>query len=165
MNPGEQKTLFSQWLNQHRALLFKVVNSYAFTDEDREDLFQEICLQVWRSVPAYRGEASVTTWLYRVALNTALVWTKRERKHREGRHSFDSTEHALARGGSSDDDRLQWLYDQISRLDEIDRSLALLLLDGYNYREMAEMLGISESNVGVKIHRIKKHLITRAGKD
>jgi len=158
MEVSDQSRIFDQWLSQHKGLLFKVVHAYAFASHDREDLFQEIATQVWNSIPRFRSESAVTTWLYRVALNSALAWSRKERRHRDHAEALDDGERVLRETPRVEDRRLGWLYDQISQFDHVDRSLTLLLLDGYSYREMAETLGISESYVGVKINRIKTHL-------
>jgi RNA polymerase sigma-70 factor (ECF subfamily) len=110
----------------------------------------------------FRGEASVITWLYRISLNTAIKWTKKERKHYSQKHRWRTTHFAESR--IQTDERLTWLYEEIYKLDEIDRSITLLLLDGFSYKEMASILGITESNVGVKINRIKKQLISKSKK-
>jgi RNA polymerase sigma-70 factor (ECF subfamily) len=120
---------------------------------------------VWHSVPKFRGESAETTWLYRVALYAAISWSKRERKHREKNDSLDGVELTLTETKEVNDTRLVWLYEQIAQLDEIDRSLTLLLFDGFSYRDMAETLGITESNVGVKINRIKAHLTRKSKKE
>ncbi len=158
MEEREQKRIFEEWLARHKGVLFKVVHAYGFTPHDRDDLFQEISAQVWNSVPRFRGESNVTTWLYRVALNSALAWSRKERRHRDRTESLETNEPALRETARAKDPRLGWLYEQIARLDHVDRSLTLLMLDGLSYREMADTLGISESHVGVKINRIKNHL-------
>jgi RNA polymerase sigma-70 factor (ECF subfamily) len=162
MKETERQQILDSWLDQHRALLFKVVRAYAFTAADQDDLFQEIVIQVWRSIPNFKKQSAVTTWLYRIALNTALVWTRKENKHQRGKETLDQSEPILQERSGPLDPRLDWLYEQIARLNEIDRSLMLLLLDGFSYREMSNILGISESNVGVKISRIKKHLASQS---
>jgi len=154
----EQQQVFDDWLRNHQGLFFKVVRAYAFTPQDQEDLFQEIATQVWRSIPGFRGDAAVTTWIYRVALNAAIAWTQKERRHREGKEGLDGVEPAFLQASPATDPRVEWLYEQIRQLNEIDRSLTLLLLDGFSYKEMAAMLGITENYVGVKINRIKAHL-------
>lgn len=161
MTENEQQYIFQQWLSQHKALLFKVVRAYAVTAMDQDDLFQEITIQVWHSIPAFRQEAAVTTWLYRIALNTAIKWVRKERKQSTA-ESLDKAEHLLQENKAQIDERLAWLYEEIYKLDEIDRSIALLLLDDFSYKEMAAILGITESNVGVRINRIKKQLIARS---
>jgi RNA polymerase sigma-70 factor (ECF subfamily) len=157
----EQQHIFETWLSQYKALIFKVVRAYAFTAMDRDDLFQEISFQVWRSVPAFRKESSAVTWIYRVALNTAMRWIRKERKHQQ-QGSIDHAEHLLQENTVARDERLTWLYEQIHQLEPVDRSLSLLMLDGFSYKEMANIIGITESNVGVKINRIKKQLIIKS---
>jgi RNA polymerase sigma-70 factor, ECF subfamily len=166
MQKDEQQRLFEGWLRSHQRLFFKVVRAYAFTPHD-QDLFQEIATEVWRSIPGFRGDAAVTTWIYRVALNAAIAWTQKERKHRAGKQGLDGVEPAILQPSPATDPRVEWLYEQIRQLNEIDRPLTLLLLDGFSYKEMAAMLGITENYVGVKINRIKAHLTgksTEAGK-
>ncbi len=162
MKESEQQQIFTTWLKKHKGLLFKVVRVYAFTHNDQDDLFQEVTLQLWNSIPSFRGDAAVTTWIYRVALYAAIAWTRKEKKHNVGRQLFDQQEQFLMDTPKTQDSRLDWLYAQIGHLNEIDRSLTLLLLEGFSYKEMAKILGISESNVGVKINRIKKHLIRKS---
>jgi RNA polymerase sigma-70 factor, ECF subfamily len=159
VTPKEQLDILEEWLKLHKGLIFKIVRAYAVAEHD--DLFQEIIIQVWRSIPAFRQEASVTTWLYRIALNTAIKWTKKEKKY-AGAENLDNVQHLLQESKTQMDERLTWLYEEIHKLDEIDRSVTLLLLEGFSYKEMSVMLGISESNVGVKINRIKKQLIAKS---
>ncbi len=161
MTEKEQQDTLEEWLRLHKGLIFKIVRSY--TIADRDDLFQEIMVQVWRSIPSFRQESAVTTWLYRVALNTAINWTRKEKKHAHA-ESLSNVAHLLQESPTSKDERLGWLYGEIYKLDEIDRSLFLLLLEGFSYKEMSAMLGISESNVGVKINRIKQQMIVKSKK-
>ncbi len=162
MKETEQRQIFQKWLDNYRALLFKVINSYAFNTEDQNDLFQEVCLQTYRSVPNFKAESAASTWLYRIALNTAIKWSTREKKHVDAHQEIETMTNMLQTGHEPKDERVAWLYSEIRKLNEIDRSLTLLLLDGYSYREMSEMMGISESNIGVKIHRIKKQLVNNS---
>lgn len=163
MTDKEQESLFRRWLNEHPGLMFKVVRSCAATPEDQDDLFQEILLQLWSSIPSFRGEAKETTWIYRVAFNTALVWRRGEKRRRVKHESFlkysfapDNQPDHLE--GSCDREIIEQLYAAIRRLPKVDASLALMLLDGLAYREMSEVLGISENHVGVKLNRIRKQL-------
>ena len=163
MHHIERERIFNEWLAVHKGILFKVVHAYAFEHADRQDLFQEIVIQVWRSVDAFRGESSVPTWMYRVALNTAIVWTRREGRHRRHKQALELREDLLtAASVERRDPRVEWLYHQIAQLKDVDRSVALLLLDGFSYKEIAGIVGLTESNVGVKINRIKSAL---AGKN
>lgn len=158
----QQKDIFDTWLASYKALIFKVVRSYAFTAMDRDDLFQEIGIQVWKSIPTFRNACAVTTWLYRISLNTAMRWSSRERKRRDLGESIERHEFVLQESADDSDAKIAWLYSEISRLDEVDRSIALLLLEGFSYKEMATMVGITETNLGVKVNRIKKKLMAKS---
>ncbi|MEO9481794.1 MAG: RNA polymerase sigma factor [Ekhidna sp.] len=162
MKESEQRKIFDEWLAGYRALLFKIIRAYAYTSDDQNDLFQDVCIQVFRSIPNFRGSSAVSTWLYRIALNTAIKWSTKEKKHVMGHHEVEKMTNVLIVSDEAKDERVGWLYNQIKQFNEIDRSLTLLLLDGYSYKEMSEMMGISESNIGVKIHRIKKQLVTNS---
>jgi len=155
---SERDRIFNDWLAGHKGILFKVVHAYAFEHADRQDLFQEIVIQIWHSVDAFRGESSVPTWMYRVALNTAIAWTRREDRHQRGKQPLEVVEGLLTTASAAPDPRVEWLYQQIAQLKDVDRSVALLILDGFSYNEIAAIVGITESNVGVKINRIKSVL-------
>ena len=159
MDITEQQRQFTDWLREHSAILHHVVNGFAAGD-DRNDLLQEVLLAVWKSIPAFRGQAKPTTYLYRVSHNAALLWIRTEKNYRRRIEKF-SAEPACEFAGEPDvltDERLMKLYAAIRQLKPVDRSLILLSLDGLSYREMAEVLGLSESNVGVKLNRIKIQL-------
>ena len=159
MRDNDRERIFGEWLAGHKGILFKVVHAYAYEHADRQDLFQEITIQVWRSVDAFRGDSSVPTWMYRVALNTAMAWTRKEGRHQRGKEPLDETAGLLTTSSAEGrDPRVEWLYRQIAQLKDVDRSVALLLLDGFSYKEIAAIVGLSESNVGVKINRIKTAL-------
>ena len=162
MDSSEQARVFDDWLSSHQGLLFKVIRGYAFTSHDRDDLFQEILLRMWKSIPDFQSQCAPTTWLYRIALYTAIDWSKRVQRHGDRERPLTASESEFSLSPRASDPRLDWLYEQITKLDEIERSLTLLWLDGFSYAEMASMLGISESNVGVKLNRIKKTLSERS---
>ena len=162
MTEEEQKHIFENWLSLHKGLIFKVVRAYTSTAIDQEDLFQEIVIQVWHSIPSFRHEASVTTWIYRISLNTAIKSTRKKLTYPT--ESLDNVEHVLHESKIQIDERLAWLYEEIHKLNPIDRSISLLLLESFSYKEIAGILGITESNVGVKINRIKKQLIAKSKK-
>jgi RNA polymerase sigma-70 factor, ECF subfamily len=159
MHPSERERIFNEWLAGHKGILFKVVHAYASEHADRQDLFQEIVIQVWRSVDAFRGDSAVPTWMYRVALNTALAWKRQEGRHQRGKEQLEVVEGLLTTTAAEKrDPRVEWLYHQIAQLKDVDRSVALLLLDGFSYKEIAAIVGLTESNVGVKVNRIKSAL-------
>jgi RNA polymerase sigma-70 factor, ECF subfamily len=157
------EAVFQDWLVQHGVTVLKVARAYARTAEDCQDLAQEILLQMWRSVPLFEGRAAASTWVYRVALNTALSWRRKERR-REARQQPLLTVEGLAASGPGSAEQVakrevvERVYRAIRQLAETDAALVILYLDDLSYRQMAEVLGISESNVGVKLNRAKKAL-------
>lgn len=162
MQFAEQRSIFESWLSTNKNVLFKVVRAYAFTRHDQEDLFQEIATALWLSIPNFEGNSAPSTWTYRVALNTAISWSRKELRRRDKTNVLEGAEAALQPSDCQVDPKLEWLYEQITQLNELDRSLTLLLLDGFSYTEMAEAIGMSESNVGVRIHRIKAYLTSQS---
>ena len=164
MKPTEQQRIFEEWLAQHKGLLFKVVRAYAFNSHDQDDLFQEMTTQVWNSVPRYRGDSAVSTWIYRVAFYSAIGWSKKEKRHRDKHQAIQREDRLLSQRINSENPQLEWLYEQIAQLDEIDRSLTLLMLDGFSYREIGKTMGLSQNYGGVKLNRIKKRLTEHSKK-
>lgn len=162
----ERDRIFGEWLAAHRGALFKVVHAHASTHADREDLFQEIVVQVWRSVDGFRNDSSVITWIYRVALNTAIAWNRRKVRDRQREQPLEAAAGVLSPSSPGNQDpRVEWLYRQVAELAEVERAIALLMLDGFSYREIADIVGISENYVGVKINRIKAWLSARLAKE
>ena len=160
MLAGNQENTFMQWIKEHQGVIFKVVRANVDNLEDQNDLYQEIAFQVWLSIPSYQKKAKVSTWIYRVALNTSMVWHRSHNKHRHMRDSLCLINEKSEREDEpsktlENREKLDWLYQEIRKLSKVDRALALLYLDEFNYREIADILGISVNNVGVKLHRIK----------
>lgn len=159
-DPG---TVFQRWLAEHGGAVLKVARAYTLTAEDRQDLVQEILLQVWRSLPRFEGRAGASTWAYRVALNTAIAWRRREHRRLAPGRSLVETEELPASGPdasrqAADREIVERLYTAIRRLSETDAALVLLYLDDLSYRQIAEVLGISETNVGARLSRARKAL-------
>jgi RNA polymerase sigma-70 factor, ECF subfamily len=160
---GDQERLFEGWIQEHKGVILKVVRANAANAEDQNDLFQEIAFQVWRSIPSFRGEAKVSTWMYRVALNTAMIWRRSEKKHRHLHDSLyvvnePSDSNEIPSESLENREKLEWLYEEVRKLPTIERSLVLLYLDARSYEEIAEILGIAITHVGVKLNRLKKYL-------
>lgn len=162
MKESRQEEIFKEWIGEYKLLILKVVHAYAERQADKEDLFQEISIQLWKAIPGFRKEATASTFLYRVALNTAMTWSKREKRHHG--EDLEASSEFLKAESVERDERLDWLYTQIHDMGDIDKPLCLLMLEGYSYREISNIIGISESNVGVRIHRIKQHLISQSKK-
>lgn len=155
----ETESRFLEVLGRHEQIINKVVRLYGVDLEDRRDLFQEIVYQLWRSFGLFKGESSISTWLYRVALNTAITSLRKKKKVPEHTElddrfidlsaSFDAPER---------NQQVQRLYSAIRSLGEVDRALVMLYLEELSYREIAEVLGLTEDNVGVRLNRIKTKL-------
>lgn len=161
----DRKTLFLTWLEEHGSSIMKVARAYALTAEECQDLAQEILLHAWRSLPNFEGKANAATWFYRVALHTAMNWQRKEKPRRSRQQPLLEVQ-VLAIEGTDGGKQAQHretveqLYKAIHQLPKTDAALVLLYLDELSYREMAEVLGITESNVGVKLNRAKKRLST-----
>jgi RNA polymerase sigma-70 factor, ECF subfamily len=121
MPDSERDRLFGDWLAAYKGTLLKVVCAYASEDADRQDLLQEVALQVWRSVDAYRGDSGVKTWVYGVALNAAISWTRKQDRHQRGKQPLEIVGGLLAAPAAEADARVQWLYRQIAQLKASDR--------------------------------------------
>jgi RNA polymerase sigma-70 factor (ECF subfamily) len=156
---------FIRLVSEHRGMLYKVCRLYCFTEADRPDLFQEIVFQLWRSYPSFRGEARISTWLYRIALNTAISGL---RKKQSLIRTVDPerlpTELQDIQYSAEKEEQVRLLYTAIEQLSEVERALTMLYLEDRSYQEMEEILGISQNNLRVKMNRIREKLrkITQA---
>ncbi|HTJ11164.1 MAG TPA: sigma-70 family RNA polymerase sigma factor [Dinghuibacter sp.] len=150
---------FAALIQDHRALIFKVCHLYCKTETDREDLFQEIVFQLWKSYESFRGRSAVTTWMYRVALNTAISGF---RKNKLGRLTtyVDELPAQLPQDdrGAEQKERLEQLRRAIAQLSDVEKSIVMLYLDDRSYDEMEAILGIKVVNLRVKMNRIKEKL-------
>ncbi len=157
MNSTSHREAFIQTIKENGNLLHKITHLYARTREEREDLEQEIIYQLWKSWDSWRREAKLQTWMYRVALNTALHQRKRRPPD-----NMELSQKLIAETGmdhaSKHTEELEQLYAAIQRLHELDRALILLWLEAHSYAEIALVTGISEKNVSVRIHRVKGKL-------
>jgi RNA polymerase sigma-70 factor (ECF subfamily) len=156
------ESLFKSLLDTHKGAVLKVARAYTFTPEDCQDLAQEILLQVWSSLPRFEGRAGAATWFYRVALNTALGWQRKEHRRKARQRILEvedlKTDEPDSAERMVDREMVDRLYAAIHRLPKSDAALVLLYLEDLSYRQMAEVLGISEGNVGVKLNRARKVL-------
>ncbi|MGD1031358.1 MAG: sigma-70 family RNA polymerase sigma factor [Opitutaceae bacterium] len=161
-SPTRHESILIAWLQDYRGILLKLARSFASEPEDQNDLFQQMAVQLWQSVPRFRSEAKPTTWIYRVCLNTALNWRRTESK-RKGSVRLDSVPELA--GGVADGSRandagelLDALYREVRALPPAERSLVILHLDGLTYREIGEIMGTSENQVGISLTRIRKKM-------
>jgi len=150
------RDVFSGQISENAGIIHKVVAIYADTREDQEDLYQEILFQSWKSYASFRHDSKFSTWLYRVSLNTALVFRRKDARHSHSHLDESVAPHADDSHESCDDRHA--LIAAIRTLPKVERMIITLHLDGYTYKEIGEMTGISKDNAGIKIHRIKKKL-------
>jgi RNA polymerase sigma-70 factor (ECF subfamily) len=153
---AEEQARFLALVNEHRRIVHRIAGLYTTDPDDRKDLEQETLLQAWRGWPTFRGDSKFSTWLYRIALNTALSWTRRSRiVQRIGdRNPPEPVDASLIAHA----DERQRLHAAMLLLPETDRALLALHLDGFDHHEIAGMLGLTANHVGVKLHRIKTRL-------
>lgn len=162
MQAEEQKRLFHEIIEHNKGILFKVARTYCQDEADRQDLMQEMMIQIWLSVHRYDKQLKISTWLYRISLNVAISFY-RKNNARANKHTLlnEQTEQAPTNDSTEDERQLNLLEQFINELKEIDKALMILYLEDKNHSEIAEILGISVSNVGTKIGRIKDKLRQR----
>ncbi len=144
---------FLKTIHDYQKIIYKVCRMYRNSKEDQEDLFQEIVYQLWKSFPSFKGESKVSSWLYRVALNTAMTI------YRKGSLTIDYyeelPEHIHPSGDMIISENEERLFSALQKLNNTEKAIISLFLEDFNYHEIAEITGLSESNVGVRLNRIK----------
>ena len=149
---------FAAHIKQNELLLYKICRIYAFTDTDRQDLFQEMVIQLWKAFPKFKGESKFSTWLYRVAINTAITGL---RKKKDFIVSYEPTQlpiQTVSETSTIDEEQWQQLSFAIEQLNPVEKSIVLLYLEDKPYEEMEDILGISQGTLRVKMMRIKEKL-------
>tara|TARA_R110002124_G_scaffold249135_2_gene414276 strand:+ start:312 stop:803 length:492 start_codon:yes stop_codon:yes gene_type:complete len=155
---SNEKEFFLSSIESNKGIIYKVANSYCRDKDDREDLIQEIILQLWKSFPNFNPEYKLSTWMYRIALNVAISAYRKATKRKQILLPLSEAAIYLVEDKNEMNDDRQLLQTLIKELKEVDRALILLFLDGYLYPEIGELLGLSESNVATKLSRIKQLL-------
>lgn len=150
-----EEQLFLKNINAHKGIILKIVNLYADDSEDRKDLYQEIIYQAWKAVRGFKGEAKFSTWLYKISLNVSLTHLGKVKKHARTSENINIPGYEMPKELSERSDRL---YRAIRQLNEVDRGLIMLHLDGYDNASISEITGITKNNTGVKLYRIKQQL-------
>lgn len=158
---SRQQQQFSELLENHRSIVFKVASTYCWHADDRAELGQEIVMQLWRAFPKFDPERKFSTWMYRIALNVAISYVRHHtlrQKHLVAmdEQAYDIPDHNQP--AAEQDDRVDFLYRFIDGLDALNRALLLLYMEERSYREIADILGITETNVATKINRLKQRI-------
>ncbi len=149
---------FISLINEHQRLIHKVCFMYENDPEVRNDLFQEIVLQLWKSFPSFRGEAKITTWMYRIALNTAISGLRKQSRRVKTEDLSDIHLNITDSGGMDLEENFQKLQWAIRQLTEIERAMIMMALEEISYEEIAETIGITQNNVRVRMNRIREKL-------
>lgn len=146
---------FLKNINSNRGIIYKIINLYVDDEEDRKDLYQEIVFQAWKSHGNFKGTSTFSTWLYKVSLNVSITYLSKRDKREKLRQSYPTEPITV---GKELSERADALYRAIKTLNELDRGIIMLHLEGYENPEISEIVGISKTNTGVKLHRIKQQL-------
>jgi RNA polymerase sigma-70 factor (ECF subfamily) len=149
---------FLRAIEMHKGILYKVSRMYFDKLEDQQDLFQEIILQLWKSLDSFKGNSEFSSWMYRVALNTAIVFFKKEKRKQDNFTIIKNEPIDNEVFDSEKDQQLVHFYKAVKQLTKIEKAIIILLIEGYSGKKIAENLGLSEVNVRVKIKRTKNKL-------
>lgn len=149
---------FVTMIKKYKRIIYKVINTYCNDVDDKKDLEQEILIQLWKSYQSYNGSTQLSTWIYRIAMNVSISFYRNNVTRKTNTTSINQSifqELASSATNEEETDQRRLLYGFISQLDEFNREVFMLYLDDYSHKEIAEIVGITESNVGTKINRIK----------
>ncbi len=142
----------------YAAIIIKICRAYTNTQEDFEDYYQEVCLQIWLSKDNFKEQSAWSTWIYRLTLNVCLTFLKKKKNNKQNDTSELLPDEVMIDSKTFSDESLNQLYDAIRRLSEIDRGVILLYLEEKSYKEIANIIGTNTNNIGVRITRIKERL-------
>ena len=142
----------------YAAIIIKICRAYTDTQEDFEDYYQEVCLQIWRSKDSFKEQSAWSTWIYRLSLNVCLTFLKKKKNNSQNSTSDLLPDEVLVDSSVFSDESLNQLYNAIKQLSEIDRGVILLYLEEKSYQEIADIIGTNTNNIGVRITRIKERL-------
>ena len=156
---ADLKDTFVKLIKEHERMIFKVCRLYAGNEADRQDLYQEILIQLWNAYPRFRGDAKFGTWLYQISINTAIAGFRKGKRSIQYQ-TFDGALPEVIDAGDAieKEEQFQLLYKAIAQLNEIEKAIVMLYLEDKTYEEMEEILGISSGALRVKMHRIKEKL-------
>lgn len=153
-----QQEIFLKLLEEHRGILIKVTKIYMDNQADREDLEQEIVYQLWRSYERFSGKSKFSTWMYRVSLNTAITYFKREKRRVDKNPIHEKIDIRAEEDDDSKESQLYFFYKAVQELNKVEKALILLFIEGQSHKEIGENLGLTEVNARVKLNRTKKKI-------
>ncbi|MHC0446623.1 RNA polymerase sigma factor [Flavobacterium sp. 3-218] len=154
----EKEQEFLNRIEIHKGILYKVSKMYMDTFDDQQDLFQEIVCQLWKSYDSFRNESQFSTWMYRVAVNTAIVFLKKEKRKVDKYEILSENINEEESDSPIKESQLDHFYKAVQKLEKIDKAIIFYQLEGFSHKEIGENLGISEGNARVKLNRAKEKL-------
>jgi RNA polymerase sigma factor (sigma-70 family) len=149
---------FLSRLERHKGILFKVSKMYMDTKDDQDDLFQEITFQLWKAYDSFKGESQFSTWMYRVAINTSIVFIKKEKRKTDKYELSTDNIKEEENDAENKENQIEHFYKAVQKLEKIDKAIIFYQLEGFSHKEIADNLGISEGNARVKLNRAKDKL-------
>ncbi len=162
MTALQQQERFISLLETHLGIILKISKAYTGTVQDREDLINDIVYEMWKAFPGFKGKSKISTWIYRVALNTAMNYRRNSSRKRDFLQGSIGLSAEIPSNDTESNPQIDLLYECIAELDEFSKAIILLYLEGYRHEEIAEITGISRTNVGTRISRIKEQLKSKA---
>ena len=149
------KLIFENIYEEHKASIFRLCRVLVYETAGAEDLFQEVIINIWKSLPNFKGKSQVKTWLYRITVNTSITFNA---KYKRGQQNQEHYLKEMSQENTASNSLMDNVVQAISQLEHSDKAVIGLYLEGFSYKEIAQMLGLSQSNVGVKLNRIKLKL-------
>lgn len=156
MTPVQSEFIVS--IDKHKGIIFKVSKVYFDHPDDQEDLRQEIIYQLWHSFDKFRNESQFSTWMYRIAINTAILFFKKEKRRSNSEQEFSQISEKYIEDSETDDEKLKLLYASFQQLDKIEKAIIFMYLEGMDHEKIAANLGITNVNARVKLHRTKEKI-------
>jgi RNA polymerase sigma factor (sigma-70 family) len=151
----EAEKQFEKHISDNKLLIYKVCRMYAFCEADRQDLFQEVIIQLWRAFPKFKGQSKFSTWLYRVAINTAITSLRKQTHFIKTCEPAILPQHLDENTSYEEEEQLKLLYQAIEQLNQVEKAITMLYMEDKTYEEMEDILGISQGNLRTKMNRIK----------
>lgn len=158
MQKHEAEKQFEKYLRENELLIYKICRLYAYSNADRQDLFQEIVIQLWKAFPKFNGQSKFSTWLYRVALNTAITGLRKKKDFIVSYEPAALPQYTDDNNSPEEEEQLKVLHTAIEQLNKVEKAIVMLYMEDKTYEEMEDILGIAQGNLRVKMSRIKDKL-------
>lgn len=162
----DKNTVFKQVLDENKDRIFRICSAYERNSDDRDDLYQEILINIWKNLDKFEGRSAISTWIYRIAVNTSLMHVKKESKRNSIKTELNENTPDITESSAEEREekiitgsKIEILYECINRLGSLDKLIISMVLEDLSYKEIADVTGLTVNNTGVRINRIKKELL------